>query len=272
MAAGPTVIEMSAREVVAAGEPFRAWSEVFHDPGVALDTVLSLGPVSEPIVLRVKVSGDADDGSSSLRGDWLYLVGDDSPVKIARPSWQYDAASQRWSAAREWIDAWEQNHDPRWSLHAAYDVGVYSRVGNELVALAACGCARDLILESSLVSFDAAPIREIESWCGGGSSSRRVRAVALRSSRSSRIYAEANELASVGAHHYASSWSPDDETRPGREEIDDYYAVRFSLAVYGQLESGFGGSGAGRRADIVRGMIPTVLVLTAAATDDPGDE
>lgn len=34
----------SAREVVAFREPFRPWDREFHDPGVALDELTSLGP------------------------------------------------------------------------------------------------------------------------------------------------------------------------------------------------------------------------------------
>ena len=55
--AKPLVITLSAREVVAAGEPFRPAAEALHDPGVALDEIASLRARQEPLVLRAAVAG-----------------------------------------------------------------------------------------------------------------------------------------------------------------------------------------------------------------------
>lgn len=119
-----THISMSARAVVASGEPFVKGGEVYSDPCVARDEISSLRAEQEPIVLRVSViiadGGEAGD----VAGDWLCDVGGVEPVKLPNALSSPDE-SVRWLARYgPLVEAWGESVRPLELLAAAHGLGL----------------------------------------------------------------------------------------------------------------------------------------------------
>ena len=131
-------ITMSARAVVAVGQPFAPRPDRFSDAGVAFDEICDLHAGAEPLVLRVTAAGAARAEAASIVGDWFCDSDGSVPRWINEPRWHHSSESRNWTRTRTLLDALLRCEDARWMLHAAAIIGVERR----LVVRAACACAR----------------------------------------------------------------------------------------------------------------------------------
>ena len=269
------VIRMSARAVVASGQPFSVWGEALSDVGVALDTISDLRPHSEPLVLRVRVSGEAPPGSPTVAGDWLCEADGSPPAPLPRPDWGYSPASRRWASRRTWLGAWERCSDARWLLAAAAAMD-----DRGAVALAACRCARESL--KFVAAGDDRPRLAIEAAEGlvmrGGpdmrdrSSEAACAAVAAASEAAYESYEGATGVPGRGPHasaayaaYAASAYASHAHGRlESAPEAAFYAAYAFAYA-----EPWRGAEARARAlssmADVVRASVPTIDVLRHAA-------
>lgn len=245
------IIELSAREVVAAGSPFRAWGETFADPGVALDEILSLRARQDPLVLRVKASGVCPPEAEAAAGDWLCDSDGSPPRRLPRPSWRHDRRSSEWAWRRTWPRAWEECRNGAWMMRGICDLpgpGVDRRA----IVSAACACVRISMGDGPVSGLTEGAIAAAEAWTRGEAGPGEVRRAAQESYNQLRHDAYAAGSAAFAATHEGPSMA--------------YHAV--TNAMSWQLARGGEGSidaAASSMADAIRSRVPTIAVLRAAA-------
>lgn len=161
---------LSAREVVAAGRPFRQRGEPISDPGVALDEVMSLEAAQEPVVLRVRVTSGSPRDRASLDADWLCEPGAGPPSRLASPPSPTGHGGRR-ASSRRLIDVWESCSDASWMVEALCR---NDRIDARLPVAAACACVRRALGLSPWAGAGApaAALAGAESWLLGSSDPR----------------------------------------------------------------------------------------------------
>ena len=208
MEASEVVVELSARAVVASGQPFSVWGESLSDVGVALDTISDLRPHSEPLVLRVRVSGEAPPGSPTVAGDWLCEADGSAPRRIRKPDWHGNAEDFAWG--KEWLDAWERCPMAQWMLRESAQIGVDPR----LVVGAACACAEATSEYIERTRGGMSVLRALETsirWCSGKATEREVRDAVSRANRDRDSPSHAVNAAydAAEAAEWAAEWAAD---------------------------------------------------------------
>ena len=178
-------VTMSARAVVATGQPFAPRGDAFADADVARDEISSLRTHAEPLLLRVEADGGSAAERGSVEGDWLCDSDGSEPRRLPAPrwargdaakAWAYDDAARAWARARTWFEAWEECEDARWMMHAAASVQVERR----LIVLAACSMAESV--SRNVRPGDQRPRQAIMAavaWASGKLGARGVRAASI---------------------------------------------------------------------------------------------
>lgn len=214
---------MSARAVVAVGEPFVPRGVSYEDADVARDEISSLRAEQEPIVLRVESPAR---GASSLIGDWLCDAGGADPVRLPRPEWTCSVASRAWARKRAWLDAWDGCPNGAWSIHAAALAGLPAAS----VVSAACACA--MLLAPRPADVDPSLSRRVEETARRVGVAARWSAGAASGDEAAVALAEADD-----EWHEADPYDP--AGRPGGEAgaLATWNFVRSAWAVLECVES-----------------------------------
>lgn len=267
-------VSMSTRPVSAPGSAWSPYQRDLSDAGVALDWISELRPYSEALVLRVSAMGGAARERESVAGDWLCLADGSAPARLPAPDWSFGRAAMAWSQRMPWLDLWERCEVAGWMIQAADGV----RVDPKLVALASIACSRHVSesLRSAGISVSLGPLDAVDAWLSGsfrGGLEGEVRAaVAATDGLARAAYIEADALATVYADTYASCVRYDEPVPDpsGDDELHEpAYALRFAVCSYLELESAATSPTAElpARAAVVRSVIDTLSVLSAAADD-----
>ncbi len=140
--AQPLKITFSARPVIAVGYDFSPHAQTYSDPDVALDEIQTLRVSGEPSILRVQAVGGNAQDRKRVSSEWLCDIDGEAPRRIPAPKWTCDPEARTWSKSRSWLEAWETCPDARWLLHAA----AWSEVDPRYVVRAASACARTLLV------------------------------------------------------------------------------------------------------------------------------
>ena len=166
------MITMSAREVVAFRGEFTRREETYSDAGVARDEIASLEARQEPVVLRVSSKRLSAKARASVDGDWL-CEPSSAAVRVPKPIWGRNFSSREWSAAREWVEAWETCDQAGWMAYAATDVGCDRR----LVVAALCACVRRFEPDHNFRGRDhvLSLLTDTEAWARGDRKARSPR-------------------------------------------------------------------------------------------------
>lgn len=238
-------VAMSARAVVAAGEPFLPRGSEFADVGVSMDEIASLRASQEPLVLRVAASGGLARERELVEGDWLCDSDGAEPAKIVSPVWDYSSFSLKWADGRPLLDAWEACDDARWMLRVAVVLGVDGRS----IVRAGCECARKALRH--VRPGNDVPLRAIEqaeAWARGEQADPTRAAHAIY--QGGEPYDEGDEMSAADAAYLAASGPR-------------YAAYAAESAAYAADDAA---AALRRMANIVRRHVPTVAVLRAAAS------
>ena len=259
-------VTMSARAVVARGQPFAPRGVPFADAGVAFDEISSLRPHAEPMVLRVTATGGKATERGSVAGDWLCEADGSAPRRVSRPLWGYNTISEAWSRVLTWLDAWERCEDASWMLHAA----VRARVDHRLVAAGVCACARTaLYLAPEGEMRPALAVLAADRWAHGDGPAQAMVATAEAVARApggaahvaviTAAFASGRGL--LGAHHV-----PTDAAYAAASVAElgaTYRSLRERSVFPPSSTSDLTATALREMADLVRENVPTIAVLRA---------
>ena len=189
-------IRMSARAVVAMGQPFAPWGTSFADAGVALDEIADLSPHAEPLVLRVAASGGTKEERAKVAGDWLCDTDGSSPRRTPQPRWRYPRPAEAYTKHRTWLEAWEDCDDGWWMLHAA----AIARTDARMIVRAACACADSAMrLNPGGSGRLRVALGVARAWTRGTATTGDVREAALTAQRDIARYEDYSAINAVNA-------------------------------------------------------------------------
>ena len=268
-------VTLSARAVVAVGEPFVERADAFASAGAALDEIRWLEAPAEPTVIRAIARGGSRAEKAAVAGDWLFDRSLAGAARVPPPRWSHDRASLAWCRGRTWLDAWESCPVPAWMIDA---VTRAVEVPRRFSVMAAASCAEAVSgaagSESAGRAVDAA-----KAWADGRASGLRARDAARRVMQDRDGLTQLRRAAAVtelefrvrfdalSAAYYAAYGAYTAERYPTGSYSDD---LLFSVtsAIDAAREASIGAGRPARLADVVRSKVPTVEVLLAAVAAD----
>jgi hypothetical protein len=241
------------------GAPDAPWTSAFEDSFGNVDdaaqALRALPAPDEPSVLRVTVDGRGVPSIAlpGVTGDWL-LDPEGEVDLLPAPVWRWSLASQRWSAGRTWLDAWETCPSPAWMLWGVADLRAPPTAALVDVQVA---FARAIL---SAISWPGAPevAREVDliaGWLAANRSAPRLPGLSLGDGFAARYNAAHGHPAAVRALLLTVA-NAIETTRTAR-----HAALSADAAEGARLPS----LSCPFMVGVVRGLVPTIAALRAAA-------